>query len=172
MALNIAVRADDVVLPGNPYTLIVARNIFNLSPAPPPVDPSMAEPAVKITPNGTMSILGQLQVLFKTSGGGKPGDQSYILREGQRQDDIEVTKIDEKKGIVTFNNHGLVQQLPLTSPPVNTSPTATAAAFNPVAAFPTVAPAANGGNNGGQNNFGGGSGNYDSRPASQGRTGR
>ena len=45
---------------------------------------------------------------------GKPAaDDAYILSEGQQQDEIEVTKIDEKGGLVTFNNHGEVQQLPL-----------------------------------------------------------
>ncbi|MGH7953205.1 MAG: hypothetical protein ACREFE_14995 [Limisphaerales bacterium] len=118
LALNVSLLADDVVLPGNPYAPVVERNLFGLNPVtvaeptPPPV-----KPPVKITPNGIMTIFGQLQVLFKVAGTperGKPAvEQSYILSEGQRQDDIEVTHIDEKKGIVTFNNHGLVQEIPL-----------------------------------------------------------
>src|SRR6267378_3533011 len=118
LAFTASLRADDVVLPGNPYAPVVARNIFGLNPAP-AVDPNAAtvEPPVKITPNGIMSIFGQLQVLFKVAG--KPGgkDAFYTLGEGQRQDDIEVTKINENKGIVTFNNHGIVQELPLTAAP-------------------------------------------------------
>jgi len=119
LLLNAAVRADDAVLPGNPYAPVVTRNIFGLNPPPPPVDPSTANvtPPPKITPNGIMSILGQLQVLFKVATpakAGKPaGDDDYILSEGQRQDDIEVVKIDEKAGLVTFNNHGETQELPL-----------------------------------------------------------
>src|SRR5471032_2440139 len=114
LTLNAGLRADDVALADNPYATIVARNIFSLNPPPPPVDPNAnapVEPAVKITPNGIMSIFGQLQVLFKASGGGKPGDQSYILGEGQMDDEIEVVKIDEKNSLVTFKNHGLLQTL-------------------------------------------------------------
>src|SRR6267142_446605 len=110
MALSANVRADDVVLPGNPYALVVARNIFGLNP-PKPVDPSAtdATPPPKITLNGITDILGQMQALFKVAGTAKPGkpagDDSYILSEGQRQDEIEVVKIDEKAGVVTFHNH-------------------------------------------------------------------
>jgi hypothetical protein len=40
-------------------------------------------------------------------------DESYVLSEGEQQDEIEVTKIDKKGGMVTFSNHGQVQELPL-----------------------------------------------------------
>ncbi|HEX3890165.1 MAG TPA: hypothetical protein VHX90_04875 [Verrucomicrobiae bacterium] len=174
LALNAALRADDVALPGNPYALIVARNIFGLNPPPPPVDPNAAapEPEVKITPNGIMSIFGQWQVLFKASGGGKPGDQSYMLGEGQRQDDIEVVKIDEKSSIVTFNNHGVVENLPLASSASTAAPTNPAGALNPVGGVPVPFGGAGnngvngsnsfnnrGGNNAGGGNFGGGQNN-------------
>jgi hypothetical protein len=46
--------------------------------------------------------------------GGQPAkDEPYMLSEGQRQDDIEVTKIDEASATITFNNHGTIQELPL-----------------------------------------------------------
>jgi hypothetical protein len=120
LVLNASLRADDAVLSGNPYSQIVVRNPFGLNP-PPAVDPNAASanPPPKITPNGIMTILGQLQVLFKVTEPAAPGkpaaDQSYILTEGEAQDDIEVTKIDDKACIVTFNNHGTVQELPLAS---------------------------------------------------------
>src|SRR5665213_4358358 len=119
LALNAALRAEDAALPGNPYALIVARNIFALNPPPPPPDPNAhpAEPPVKITPNGVMSILGQWQVLFKTTVAGKPVEKSYMLAEGEAQDDIEVVKIDDKAGFVTFNNHGMVEKIPLANAP-------------------------------------------------------
>ena len=119
LALNAALRAEDAALPGNPYALIVARNIFALNPPPPPPDPNAqpAEPPVKITPNGVMSIFGQWQVLFKTAVAGKPGEKSYMLAEGEAQDEIEVVKIDDKSGFVTFNNHGLVEKIPLDKAP-------------------------------------------------------
>jgi hypothetical protein len=164
LALGTALRADDIALAGNPYALIVTRNIFGLNPPPPPVDPNAvpAEPLVKITPDGIMSIFGRLQVLFKTSGGSKQGkpaaDESYMLGEGQRQDDIEVVKIDEKAGLVTFNNHGVVQPLALANSPASTTGASTpAAGFNPSAGgFPAAMPGGgNPGFNGGVNNFGG-----------------
>ena len=114
---NAGARADDGVLPNNPYAPIVVRNVFDLNPPPPADAGQPADPPPKITPNGIMSIFGQLQVLFKVAGTAKPGqpakDDSYILSEGQRQDEIEVVHIDEKAGLVTFNNHGTVQELSL-----------------------------------------------------------
>jgi len=117
LVLNTGVRAEVPSLPGNPYAPIVARNVFNITP-PPPVDPNAStEPPPKITPNGITSAYGRLQVLFKVAVPPKPGqpgkEQYYILSTGQAQDDIEVRKIDEKAGIVTFNNHGTIQELPL-----------------------------------------------------------
>jgi hypothetical protein len=126
LAVDAGLRAEDVVLPGNPYAPVVARNVFGLNPIT-AVDTSQApDPPAKITPNGIMSIFGHLQVLFKVSGATKDGkpasDQSYILSEGQRQDDIEVKHIDQKAGIVTFDNHGIVQTLALANAPASSTP--------------------------------------------------
>jgi hypothetical protein len=174
LALNMVARADDVVLPGDPYATVVARNIFGLNPPPPPGPPQDATPPPKITPNGIMTILGEVQVLFKVAGTPKPGgppsaDESYILSEGQRQDDIEVVKIDEKNSIVTFNNHGETQQLPLVVTQPSSTPTpglaggpgASIGRFNP-GGGPGARPRGNGGggyggssaNSGGQGNSG------------------
>jgi len=160
LLLNAAVRADDAVLPGNPYAPVVTRNIFGLNPPPPVVPPGTedAAPPPKITPNGIMSILGQLQVLFKVATpakAGKPaGDDDYILSEGQRQDDIEVVKIDEKAGLVTFNNHGETQELPLVA--ATASSTAPAAAGVPGNPAPGFKPAPGGLLRPGGNTFNGG----------------
>jgi len=121
LALNAGLRAADVVLTNmtdNPYAPIVIRNVFGLNPPPPPVAPVKDdEPLPKITPNGIMSIFGRLQVLFKVDSVAKPGkpseEQSYILTEGQQQDDIEIVKISEKAAKVTFNNHGTIQEIAL-----------------------------------------------------------
>jgi hypothetical protein len=118
LALNAGTRADDSVLPNNPYVPIVVRNVFSLNPAPTnDVNATPVEPPPKITLNGIMSIFGRLQALYKVAVPAKPGqpakDDSYILSEGQRQDEIEVVQIDEKNSLVTFNNHGIVQELPL-----------------------------------------------------------
>jgi len=95
-----------------------------------------------------MSIFGNLQVLFKVTGKPNGKEDSYILMEGQRQDDIEVTKIDEKNGIVTFNNHGVVQTLPLVAAAPSSGSTPSPVGGNP--AVPGFNP-----NNGNGNNPGG-----------------
>ncbi len=106
-------------VPANPYNTVVTRNIFGLVPIPtnPPVDPTPIEPPIKITPNGIMSIFGKVQVLFKTPGKAKAGqpakEESYVMSAGERQDEIEVVSINEKEGKVTFNNHGVTQELAL-----------------------------------------------------------
>ena len=93
------------------YATVIERNIFGLNPPQPiTTNPQDANPPAKITPNGIMDILGELQVLFLCGAAAcfgfwrclTPG----ILSEGQRQDDIEVVKIDQKNSVVTFNNHG------------------------------------------------------------------
>ena len=118
LVLIAGARADDRVLLNNPYAPIIVRNMFGLNPPPTnDVNATLGDPPPKITPNGIMSIFGHWQVLFKVAIPGKPGqpakDDSYILSEGQRQDEIEVIQIDEKNSLVTFNNHGTVQELPL-----------------------------------------------------------
>src|ERR1700744_131841 len=106
-----AATADSLVS-GNPYTPIIDRNIFNLVPMPtndPAANAKPPEPPAKITPNGIMTIFGQLQVIFKVATPTKPGapaqDHSYVMSVGERQDDIEVSKIDESSRTITFNNH-------------------------------------------------------------------
>ena len=109
-------------LPDNPYSTIVVRNIFGLIPPAPPPDPTAGKEAglPKISPCGIMGEFGSWQVLFKVSPA-QPGaglkDEFYTLSEGQRQDDIEVVKIDDVKSIVTFDNHGTTQMLPLSDAP-------------------------------------------------------
>jgi hypothetical protein len=112
-------------LPDNPYATIAARNIFGLVAPPPPDDPAKdAEKNLpKIKPTGIMSVFGQSKVLFQVAAGAatKPRQQAkeefYILSQGQREDDIEVIKIDEKNSLVTFDNHGTTQELPLANAP-------------------------------------------------------
>src|SRR5579859_785745 len=110
----------------NPYAPIAVRNIFGLNP-PQAITPIAPEPPSKITLNGIMTIFGTTQALFYVDVPPRPPipatQKSYILSEGQRQDDIEVTHIDEKKSVVTFNNHGVVQELPLVKAGPITTPT-------------------------------------------------
>jgi hypothetical protein len=127
LLLNVSLRAGSVPT-DNPYGTIVARNVFGLNPPGPAAPVVEGDPPPKITPNGIMSIFGQLQVLFKVAPKpNQPGakEESYVLSEGQQQDDIEVTHIDEKAGLITFNNHGTVQEIPLANTPAS-GPTAPA----------------------------------------------
>jgi hypothetical protein len=150
LVLNAGLRADDGVLANNPYAPIVIRNVFGLNPPTPPAAPVKQDvPLPKITPNGIMSILGRLQVLFKVDTVATPGkpsvEESYILTEGQRQDDIEIVKINEKAAMVTFNNNGVIQEIGLNN------------SANPPPAATTMSPYPR--NRFGHNRFGGQSGN-------------
>jgi hypothetical protein len=101
----------------------MTRNIFGLNPVSD--ETPVGDPPPKITLNGIMSIHGRSQALYKVAGTGKPGqpakDQSYILSEGQRQDDVEVMHINDQASLVTFNNHGTVQEIPLANAPAGTT---------------------------------------------------
>lgn len=187
LVLHTGLYADNRVSPNNPYEPIASRNIFGLNP-PQPVDTTAPAPPSNITPNGIMTIFGTTQVLFKVAVPPRPPqpatEKSYILSEGQRQDDIEVTRIDEKAGIVTFNNHGVVQEIPLVkAPPITTPPTVVMnpgapGGMNPGFAVRGAAPGGFGGPNGsgggnvvrsgnnpGQNNNPGGNGGNSGGPA-------
>jgi len=112
-------RADDTAVAENPYGGIPARNIFNLVPIPtnPPAVVQAPDPPAKIMPDGIMSLFGQVQVLFKVAvppkAGQGPQEQSYTMGEGDREDGIAVIKIDQVGQTITFDNHGVVQNIPL-----------------------------------------------------------
>jgi len=120
--ISAAAHADDLAVANNPYSAIIERNVFALLPIPtnpPASDTPPADPPPKITANGIMTLFGQLEVLFKVTDKPQPGqpakDLSYVLGVGDRQDDIEVTKIDDKATVptITFINHGVEQEIPL-----------------------------------------------------------
>jgi hypothetical protein len=113
-------QSQDIAIADKPYASIIARNMFGLLPIPPPDTNPPAppvDPPPKITLNGIMTIFGRDQALFKVATKPAPGqpakDNSYVLSEGERQDEIEVVKINHVDGIVSFNNHGTSQELPL-----------------------------------------------------------
>jgi len=112
----------------NPYQKIVERNVFGLKPIPPPPPPPPppTPPVPKITLQGITTILGYRQVLFKAltppSAGVPLKEQSYMLSEGQREDDIEVVTINETDGTVKFNNHGTVQLLDMKTDSAKATP--------------------------------------------------
>ena len=121
IVLNTSASELPVASPGNPYAVIGTRNIFGLAPPEPPVvaPAAVSPPPAVILPNGIIFLFGKLQVLFKVPGAAgdtRPSrESSYLLGEGERQDEIQVLHIDEKNGVVTFNNHGVVQEIPLPS---------------------------------------------------------
>jgi hypothetical protein len=115
-------RTGEAAVSGKPYAAMVARNIFNLVPIPTNTapEPPPADPPPRITLNGIMSIFGKWEALFKVAPQNRPGqppakEEAYVLSEGERQDEIEVIKIDESASLVTFNNHGFPQELSLTN---------------------------------------------------------
>jgi hypothetical protein len=118
LAWNIA-GANDAAPGPNPYATIAARNIFGLqSAAPAPPVPVVDAPPPKILATGTMSIFGREQVLFKVlnredSPGARTIETFFVLAEGEHEAGVEVVKIDQRAGTVTFGNHGVAQQISL-----------------------------------------------------------
>ena len=167
-------------LPDNPYAPVVIRNVFNLLPPPPPLDLTPPEPPKnipKITPTGIQSFSGHVKVLFKASGGAaKPGqpakDAYYILSQGQRKEDIEVINIDQKNGIITFDNHGTTQELPLVNSPSSGGTPAAAASAAGIPGMTPGGPVASGNSgptgiirfSGGSGTRGGGAGTSANNP--------
>ena len=129
-----AADAGDLAAAANPYTTISERNVFALVPIPvvsnDPVAPPK-DPPPKITPNGIISLFGKVEVLFKVAlkpTAAQPAKEaSYVMAEGERQDDIEVVKIDQPEAMITFRNHGELQELPLADAPKLTTPAVTGA---------------------------------------------
>ncbi len=98
--------------PQHAYREIAARNAFGL--VEPPVEnipPPLPPP--KITLTGITALCGNKRALLKwleaTKPGQAPKEQTCILTEGQRQDDVVVLEIDVQAGTVKVNNHGVVQ---------------------------------------------------------------
>jgi len=103
----------------NSYQSIVDRNVFGLTP-PPTLETLQGKsnhPPSKIFLTGLTSILGDPRVLLKTPArpsnpGEPPGkEQLYILKKGERADDIEIIDIDLKSMLVTVSNAGRLEQL-------------------------------------------------------------
>jgi hypothetical protein len=148
-ALQAVPAPDSAAATGNPYLEITNRNIFALVPIPPVVvdtnPPVVGDPPPKITPNGIMSIFGRVQVLFKVAvpaKGKEPAhEDSFMMEVGERQNDITVLKIeqatDKAAATITFDNHGVRQELALAAAPKLTTPSAATGgggSINPAAA--------------------------------------
>lgn len=173
--------------PANQYQGIVDRNVFNLRPPPAPVNPAdlvKKEAPPKVTLDGITTILGKKET-FLSVPPTKPGTpaQTLMLAEGQAEDDVEVTSIDERAGVVKVINHGESETLdfdhngtkpvaptpgnpsgPVTIPPIPAPAPANVQPFpnviRPIRTLPTRSPGGpfgGGGNpNGGAEPMGGG----------------
>ena len=103
---------------GDPYSPIVARNVFGLNP-PPQITPARQDsaPPPKITLTGITTIIGPPEALFTVAGGKRDGkqwqDKSYILKQAEEEDGVGVVTIDVRKCVVTFSNHGVRQDIAL-----------------------------------------------------------
>jgi hypothetical protein len=186
LAFCAGVRADDLAMNNSKqdyYAPIVTRNVFGLNPPVVETNPVVDTSLPKITPNGIMSVFGKFQVLFKVTPTGKAAkpttDQYYTLSEGERQDDIEIMRIDNENGIVTFKNHGTVQELPLAEPSRGSGGSSpTPLPGNPAGFNPSSDNNGNAGENGGPGNRitrfgnrGGGPGGFNRRGNNQDNTG-
>lgn len=118
----------------NPYQGIVDRNVFGLRPPPPPPsNEPVRPPAPAVALTGITTISGKklafmnIQVPPKAGETAKPGPQSFMLGEGEREGEIEVLEIDDKGGTVKLNDYGVITNVPFAkvpstpSAPVNTA---------------------------------------------------
>jgi hypothetical protein len=102
----------------SPYSSIWLRNVFDLKPVPPPTAPDEKpnEPPPNIHLTGITTILGNKRALFMVQSQPHPGkpmekEKSYILAEGQRQDRLEVLKINPEAATVKINLDGVVSTI-------------------------------------------------------------
>ena len=103
------VCASAAVAAGTPYDSIVARNAFALCPSS-PLQPAPSQavwtppPDLKIT--GLVTVPPTKKVSFHVIEHGKP-PRSYVLAEGEQQDDVEVVTIDGDSQTVRVKNQGI-----------------------------------------------------------------
>jgi hypothetical protein len=120
VSLTFCLGVRGVTIDSNPYQGIVDRNVFGLKDPPPPPRPEDNKPPpTKIILTGITTILGNKRALLKTPptggpakpGSPPPGEHSYIMTIGQKEDDIEILEIDEKANTVKVNNAGAIVTL-------------------------------------------------------------
>lgn len=97
------------------YYAIPERNAFGLKPREEPAPPAApTKPLRKLLLTGITTLLGTKRALLKAEplpGYKDEKEQSLILTEGQRQDEIEVVWIDEHAGRVMVDNSGTLMML-------------------------------------------------------------
>jgi hypothetical protein len=129
LSFGALVSMTSAAIPDDPYQVIHQRNVFDLH-GPPPItsEPPPVEPPSNVKLTGITSMLGVERAFFMVSPpaerGKPPGkEQSFIIKEGEREGEIEVLKIDERAATVTIKNDGLESVLALdTSPTLPNGP--------------------------------------------------
>ncbi|MGC8743113.1 MAG: hypothetical protein ACP5T0_04455 [Verrucomicrobiia bacterium] len=81
------------------YGAIVRRNAFNLREPEPPKPPPEPPPSIKVNLTGITTILSGKRAFFLVQEQGK-APESKMLKEGERDGQIEVISIDEVAGAV------------------------------------------------------------------------
>jgi hypothetical protein len=100
-----------------PYTAITGRNVFGLVSIS--IEPTNTPPALslpQIVPQGFATILGPEVVLFEVvdHAPDKAATKSlYVLKTGETRDGFTVEQINPAAGMITFDNHGTIQRIPL-----------------------------------------------------------
>lgn len=108
----------------NRYEKVIStRNVFALQ-EPRPAEPTTSKPVVPLTTvtfQGVTTILNYRQALLtlSTTDNRERSTKaiSVVLREGEREGEVEVLKIDERHGLATIRNHGIIQTLALLPSP-------------------------------------------------------
>jgi uncharacterized membrane protein YgcG len=117
-SLGTAIAASET--PGaeaNPYSVISDRNIFHLSPEPPPKDPDADKPPVELPKVALTGFIGKgdsIRVLLAIppAKDSKDGLFSYLsLAPGDRDQGVQLVKIHKDKESVDIMNSGTLQTL-------------------------------------------------------------
>lgn len=109
---------------------IPARNVFGLkSPTPPPPPAPPPSPTINVKLTGLLTILSSKRAVLQITEAGKT--ESKIIKEGDRDGEVEVLEINEIAGTVRIKNRGDEATLdfekhgvkPPTGPVASTTPT-------------------------------------------------
>lgn len=145
-----AITSDISSSSAKDYEQIAIRNVFGLKPPPPPGPPpdTNKTPPSKITLTG-ITTFGGKRAIMKVAGTPKVGqsapEQTLVLRENQKEGEIEVVGIDETSGTVKVVNGGVEQLLTFEKDGMKPSTAGTApapAAGAPHPGLPAPGPAA------------------------------
>jgi hypothetical protein len=96
---------------GKTYKHIPVRNVFGLKPPVPPVQLiPQPLPTAKVNLTGVTTLLGQRRAILVITPPGKPAE-SKLIKEGDREGDLEVLSINELTGTVRIRNHNQETEL-------------------------------------------------------------